>query len=118
MRLHSHLHICVVRVTLTQLASIDLRLHTTQSYRGNGTHRHMARTRAADVVGPPSTRHMLTTTLRQITTVHAAFPDIPRPNIHYDLLRTGSAEVTSNKILERGVLDAVSQGLMVSSDLR
>jgi hypothetical protein len=28
-------------------------------------------------------------------------------NIHYDLLRTGSAELTTNKILERGVLDAV-----------
>ncbi|KAH7105866.1 hypothetical protein BKA62DRAFT_826285 [Auriculariales sp. MPI-PUGE-AT-0066] len=41
-----------------------------------------------------------------ITTVHAAFPDIPRANIHYDLLRTGSAELTSNKILERGLLDA------------
>ncbi|KZV96374.1 hypothetical protein EXIGLDRAFT_643137 [Exidia glandulosa HHB12029] len=41
-----------------------------------------------------------------IATVHAAFPDIPRANIHYDLLKTGSAEVTSNKILERGVLDA------------
>ena len=32
---------------------------------------------------------------------------MPRANIHYDLLRTGSAEVTSNKILERGMLDAV-----------
>ncbi|KAH9003281.1 hypothetical protein EDB86DRAFT_3062795 [Lactarius hatsudake] len=34
------------------------------------------------------------------------FPDIPHANIHYDLLRTGSAEVTTNKILERGFLDA------------
>ncbi|EJD48032.1 hypothetical protein AURDEDRAFT_102257 [Auricularia subglabra TFB-10046 SS5] len=41
-----------------------------------------------------------------IMTVHAAFPDIPRANIHYDLLKTGNAQVTSNKILERGVLDA------------
>jgi coupling of ubiquitin conjugation to ER degradation protein 1 len=29
------------------------------------------------------------------------------PNIHYDLLRTGSVELTTNKILERGFLDAV-----------
>jgi coupling of ubiquitin conjugation to ER degradation protein 1 len=28
-------------------------------------------------------------------------------NIHYDLLRTGSVELTTNKILERGLLDAV-----------
>jgi coupling of ubiquitin conjugation to ER degradation protein 1 len=28
-------------------------------------------------------------------------------NIHYDLLRTGSVELTTNKILERGFLDAV-----------
>lgn len=30
-----------------------------------------------------------------------------RDNIRYDLLRTGSVEITSNKILERGYLDAV-----------
>lgn len=45
-------------------------------------------------------------TEEMIMTVHAAFPDIPRANIHYDLLKTGNAQVTSNKILERGVLDA------------
>jgi coupling of ubiquitin conjugation to ER degradation protein 1 len=28
-------------------------------------------------------------------------------NIHFDLLRTGSVELTTNKILERGFLDAV-----------
>jgi hypothetical protein len=28
-------------------------------------------------------------------------------NIHYDLLRTGSVELTTNKILERGFLDPV-----------
>lgn len=28
-------------------------------------------------------------------------------NIHYDLLRTGSVELTTNKVLERGFLDAV-----------
>jgi coupling of ubiquitin conjugation to ER degradation protein 1 len=30
-----------------------------------------------------------------------------RDNVRYDLLRTGSVELTSNKILERGFLDAV-----------
>ncbi|KAG5636485.1 hypothetical protein H0H81_007851 [Sphagnurus paluster] len=34
------------------------------------------------------------------------FPDIPVDNVRYDLLRTGSVEQTSNKILERGFLDA------------
>ncbi|EIM83974.1 uncharacterized protein STEHIDRAFT_148705 [Stereum hirsutum FP-91666 SS1] len=34
------------------------------------------------------------------------FPDIPRENVHYDLLRTGSVERTTEKILERGFLDA------------
>ncbi|KAI6169668.1 hypothetical protein EDD17DRAFT_1520330, partial [Pisolithus thermaeus] len=38
--------------------------------------------------------------------VHAVFPDIPSDNIRFDLLRTGSVELTSNKILERGFLDA------------
>ncbi|OJA17725.1 hypothetical protein AZE42_04796 [Rhizopogon vesiculosus] len=33
------------------------------------------------------------------------FPNIPQENIRYDLLRTGSVEITSNKILERGYLD-------------
>lgn len=31
-----------------------------------------------------------------------------RENIHYDLLRTGSVEITVNRLLERGYLDAVS----------
>ncbi|TFY52724.1 hypothetical protein EVG20_g10428, partial [Dentipellis fragilis] len=43
----------------------------------------------------------------QTETISNMFPDIPRENIHYDLLRTGSVEVTSNKIIERGFLDAV-----------
>jgi hypothetical protein len=62
-----------------------------------------------------------------VDTVAAMFPDIPRyahapsssrlrerlrytfdrDNIRYDLLRTGSPEATTNKILERGFLDAV-----------
>lgn len=41
-----------------------------------------------------------------ITTVSNMFPDIPIPNIHYDLLRTGSVEQTTNKVLERGFLEA------------
>lgn len=35
------------------------------------------------------------------------FPDMPRDNIRYDLLRSGSTEVTTNKILEKGYLEAV-----------
>lgn len=30
------------------------------------------------------------------------------PNVHYDLLRTGNVELTTNKILERGFLESVS----------
>ncbi|KAI0266445.1 hypothetical protein BC834DRAFT_129100 [Gloeopeniophorella convolvens] len=41
-----------------------------------------------------------------VETVTGMFPDIPYANIHYDLLRTGSVELTTNKILERGFLDA------------
>ncbi|KAG6864347.1 hypothetical protein C0991_010322 [Blastosporella zonata] len=52
-----------------------------------------------------------------IDTISNMFPDIPVPmsstsspnrsdNVRYDLLRTGSVELTSNKILERGFLDA------------
>ncbi|TDL20539.1 hypothetical protein BD410DRAFT_366329 [Rickenella mellea] len=41
-----------------------------------------------------------------VDTVANMFPDIPRDNIRYDLLRTGSVQTTSNKILERGFLDA------------
>ncbi|KAH9991946.1 hypothetical protein BJV74DRAFT_771863 [Russula compacta] len=42
----------------------------------------------------------------QVETVTGMFPDIPYASIHYDLLRTGSVELTTNKILERGFLDA------------
>ncbi|KAF8823355.1 hypothetical protein F5879DRAFT_975113 [Lentinula edodes] len=38
-------------------------------------------------------------------TVENMFPGIPRDNVRYDLLRTGSVERTTNKILERGFLD-------------
>jgi len=46
-------------------------------------------------------------TPEMIETVHSMFPDIPTDNIRYDLLRTGSVEVTTNKLLERGFLPAV-----------
>ncbi|KAF7324795.1 CUE domain-containing protein [Mycena kentingensis (nom. inval.)] len=40
-----------------------------------------------------------------IDTIQNMFPDIPSDNIRYDLMRTGSVEQSSNKILERGFLD-------------
>jgi len=44
-----------------------------------------------------------------VTNVHAMFPDMPVDNIRYDLLRTGSTEITSNKILEKGYLEPPPQ---------
>jgi len=43
-------------------------------------------------------------TPEQVDTIRNMFPDIPSDNIRYDLLRTGSVQLTSNKILERGYL--------------
>ncbi|EGN94386.1 hypothetical protein SERLA73DRAFT_77790 [Serpula lacrymans var. lacrymans S7.3] len=45
-------------------------------------------------------------TQEMVDQIHAMFPDIPQDNIRYDLLRTGNVELTSNKILEKGFLDA------------
>ncbi|KAF8191281.1 hypothetical protein BJ912DRAFT_1041633 [Pholiota molesta] len=45
-------------------------------------------------------------TQEMVDTISHMFPDIPADNIRYDLLRTGSVEQTTNKILERGFLDA------------
>ncbi|KAF9451554.1 hypothetical protein P691DRAFT_807411 [Macrolepiota fuliginosa MF-IS2] len=45
-------------------------------------------------------------TQEMIMTISNMFPDIPVDNIRYDLLRSGSIEVTTNKILERGYLEA------------
>ncbi|KAH7912886.1 hypothetical protein BJ138DRAFT_1147204 [Hygrophoropsis aurantiaca] len=45
-------------------------------------------------------------TQEMVDQIHSMFPDIPPDNIRFDLLRTGSIELTSNKILERGFLDA------------
>ncbi|KAL5504967.1 hypothetical protein ACEPAH_7630 [Sanghuangporus vaninii] len=49
-------------------------------------------------------------TQEMIETVASMFPDMPRENIHYDLLRTGSVEQTTNKIIERGYLDTPRAG--------
>jgi coupling of ubiquitin conjugation to ER degradation protein 1 len=48
-------------------------------------------------------------TQQMVDQIHAMFPDIPADNIRFDLLRTGSVELTSNKILERGFLEAPPQ---------
>ncbi|KAG6331780.1 hypothetical protein ID866_7312 [Astraeus odoratus] len=45
-------------------------------------------------------------TQEMINQVHMMFPDIPPDNIRFDLLRTGNVELTTNKILERGFLEA------------
>ncbi|KIO18373.1 hypothetical protein M407DRAFT_246500 [Tulasnella calospora MUT 4182] len=39
-----------------------------------------------------------------VTQVQTMFPDQPYDNIHYDLLKSGSVEMTCNKILEQGFL--------------
>jgi coupling of ubiquitin conjugation to ER degradation protein 1 len=39
--------------------------------------------------------------------VYTMFFSLSRDNIRYDLLRTGNVELTSNKILEKGFLEAV-----------
>ncbi|KAF8342592.1 uncharacterized protein EI90DRAFT_3115173 [Cantharellus anzutake] len=46
--------------------------------------------------------HNVTPTM--ISTVQSAFPQEPRENIYYDLLRTGNVQVTCNKLLEKGFL--------------
>ncbi|CAE6528792.1 unnamed protein product [Rhizoctonia solani] len=44
-------------------------------------------------------------TPEMIASVRSAFPQESIDNIRYDLLKSGSVEITSNKILERGALD-------------
>ncbi|KAH7323319.1 hypothetical protein B0J17DRAFT_682920 [Rhizoctonia solani] len=44
-------------------------------------------------------------TPEMIASVRSAFPQESIDNIRYDLLKSGSVEITSNKILERGYLD-------------
>ncbi|KIL61630.1 hypothetical protein M378DRAFT_80723 [Amanita muscaria Koide BX008] len=48
-------------------------------------------------------------TPEMVNTISTMFPDIPADNIRYDLMRTGNVEMTTNKILERGYLDAPPQ---------
>ncbi|TFK65996.1 hypothetical protein BDN72DRAFT_844911 [Pluteus cervinus] len=57
---------------------------------------------AADVLGfrPKNV------TQDMIDTIHNMFPDVPADNIRYDLLRTGSVEQTTEKLLSRGFLEA------------
>jgi len=43
-------------------------------------------------------------TLSMIQTVQNAFPEEPRSNVHYDLLRTGNVQVTCNTLIEKGFL--------------
>ncbi|KAF8315024.1 hypothetical protein DL93DRAFT_2057756 [Clavulina sp. PMI_390] len=45
-----------------------------------------------------------TVTPAMIASVQSAFPQEPRANVHYDLLRTGNAQVTSNTLIEKGSL--------------
>lgn len=45
-------------------------------------------------------------TTEMVNQIHTMFPHIPPDNIRFDLLRTGSVELTSNKILERDFLEA------------
>ncbi|KAH8109482.1 hypothetical protein DFH11DRAFT_1627649 [Phellopilus nigrolimitatus] len=45
-------------------------------------------------------------TPEMLETISTMFPDMPKDNIRYDLLRTGNVELTTNKIIERGYLDA------------
>lgn len=46
-------------------------------------------------------------TQQMVETVKAMFPHIPEPSIRYDLLRSGSAEATCERILQDGYLPMV-----------
>ncbi|KAH9916741.1 uncharacterized protein BXZ73DRAFT_80989 [Epithele typhae] len=64
-----------------------------------------------DASGAPSPSSVLGFRPRNVTNemvdaVHNMFPDIPKDNIRFDLLRTGDTQLTSTKILERGFLPA------------
>ncbi|KAJ7220506.1 hypothetical protein GGX14DRAFT_674908 [Mycena pura] len=63
--------------------------------------RWLTKSTAADTLGFRP-KHV---TQDMVDTIHNMFPDIPPDNIRFDLLRTGSVELSSNKILERGFLD-------------
>ncbi|KAI5822350.1 calcium-dependent phosphotriesterase [Schizophyllum commune Tattone D] len=63
--------------------------------------------RAGVVEYPP--KEPKNVTQGMVDQVLAMFPDMPPDNVRFDLLRTGSVELTTNKILERGFLDPPSQ---------
>lgn len=46
-------------------------------------------------------------TQQMVETVKTMFPHIPEPSIRYDLLRSGSAEATCERILQDGYLPMV-----------
>lgn len=52
--------------------------------------------------------------MAQVETVHTAFPHIPLPNTIYHLSKSRSPQATSEEILERGFLPAVSPPRPVS----
>ncbi|KAF8751173.1 CUE domain [Rhizoctonia solani] len=54
-------------------------------------------------------------TPEMIASVRSAFPQESIDNIRYDLLKSGSVEITSNKILERGYLDRVPSPSLLHS---
>jgi coupling of ubiquitin conjugation to ER degradation protein 1 len=43
-----------------------------------------------------------------VETIHAAFPDVPLPNLIYSLSKTRSGQRTSEEIMEKGYLPNVS----------
>ena len=53
-----------------------------------------------------------TDTQQMVEAVQAMFPHIPERSIRYDLLRSGSAEITCEKILQDGFLPTVRVILM------
>ncbi|TRM61005.1 hypothetical protein BD626DRAFT_503500 [Schizophyllum amplum] len=69
---------------------------------------------AASSSGGPSPQAALgfrpkNVTQAMVDQVLAMFPDMPPDNVRFDLLRTGSVELTTNKILERGFLEPPPQ---------
>jgi len=59
---------------------------------------------AAGAPGPSLGFRPRNVTPAMMSSVQSAFPQEPRENIHYDLLKTGNVQVTSNKLLEKGFL--------------
>jgi len=57
-----------------------------------------------DAQRPSLSFHPKNVTPSMITSVQNAFPQEPRANVHYDLLRTGNVQVTCNTLIEKGSL--------------